>query len=125
MPDGPWETVQRINQAWRDSDALGIANLFHEDAVIVHPGFEGRSEGRDACTMSYAAFAEQATVQRLDVFDHHVDVVGDAAVVTYAFEIDYVLEGELVNDSGHDIFVLRRADGGPWQAIWRTLVMEA
>ncbi|MGH9280919.1 MAG: nuclear transport factor 2 family protein [Acidimicrobiales bacterium] len=125
MADGPWETVQRINQAWRDGDAAGIGGLFHEDAVIVHPGFEGRSEGRDACVRSYQEFAEQAAVQRLDAFDAHTDVVGDTAVVTYGFEIDYQVEGELLNDSGRDVFVLRRENGGPWQAIWRTLVMEA
>jgi uncharacterized protein (TIGR02246 family) len=123
VADGPWETVQRINRAWRNGDAAGIARLFHPDAVIVHPGFEGRSEGRNACVRSYQEFAEQVAVQRLDEFDAHIDVVGDTAVVTYEFEISYLMDGDEMHDSGRDVFVLSRAGGGRWQVIWRTLVM--
>ncbi|HEX6597200.1 MAG TPA: nuclear transport factor 2 family protein, partial [Acidimicrobiales bacterium] len=81
--DGPWQAVQSINRAWRTGDARGIAELFHPDAVIVHPGFEGRSEGRDECVQSYVEFAGQATVRSLDEYGTAVDVVADTAVVTY------------------------------------------
>lgn len=121
--DGPWQAVQRINRAWRTGDAGGIAELFHPDAVIVHPGFDGRSEGRDACVQSYVDFAGEATVRTLDEHSLSVDRVGDTAVVTYGFTIDYDLDGQPYKDRGTDLYVLKQVEGR-WQAIWRTLVME-
>lgn len=122
--DGPWQAVQQINRAWRTGDASGIAELFHPDAVIVHPGFEGRSEGRDECVQSYVEFAGQATVRSLDEYGTAVDMVGDTAVVTYGFTIDYDLDDQPYTDRGTDLYVLARTGDGRWQAIWRTLVMD-
>ncbi len=123
--DGAWEVVRRINRAWTSGDLDDMAELFHPDVVVVHPNFEGRSEGREACVGSYRDFAAQATVKRLDEFDPQVDVFGDTAVVTYGFQLEYEMGGAALLDRGRDLFVLRRRDGsGPWQVIWRTLVME-
>ena len=120
----PWDTVRQINRAWRTGDASEIAELFHPDAVIVHPGFEGRTEGREDCVLSYIDFAQQADVRRLEEFDPQVDVVADTAVVSYAFEIDYLMNGQAFQDSGTDLFVLNRGRDGQWQAVWRTLIMD-
>lgn len=124
MAADPWETVQQINQAWQAGDADAIGRLFHEDAVIVHPGFDGRSEGRDACVRSYQEFADEVAVYELEAFDAQTDIVGDTAVVTYGFEISYEVDGEVWDDAGRDLFVLTREPGGSWRAIWRTLVMK-
>jgi hypothetical protein len=124
MGDGnPWDTVQQINQAWVSGEVGGIDELFHPNAVIVHPGFEGRTEGRDDCVQSYLEFAMQAQVHRLDAFDEQVDVVDNTAVVSYGFEIEYEMEGQGYADSGTDLFVLTRAPAG-WQVVWRTLLMD-
>jgi len=120
----PWGVVRDINQAWRTGDATGIGELFHPDAVIVHPGFEGRTEGREDCILSYLDFASQADIRRLEEFDPQVDVVDDTAVVSYAFEIDYEMNGQAFSDSGTDLFVLSRSREGQWQAVWRTLLMD-
>ncbi len=119
----PWDTVQQLNQAWVSGEVGRIAELFHPDAVIVHPGFEGRTEGREDCVDSYAEFAMQAMVHRLETFDEQVDVIGGAAVVSYGFEIDYETNGQAVSESGTDLFVLTRGTGG-WQVVWRTLLMD-
>ena len=121
--DGPWEIVQRINRAWRRGDADGMGELFHADAVIVHPGFEGRTVGREACVESYREFTAQATVRRLAELDPQIDVVGDTAVVTYGFEIDYDMGRETRAEKGRDVFVLTRGKGS-WRVVWRTLVMD-
>jgi uncharacterized protein (TIGR02246 family) len=123
--DGPWEVVQRINRAWRNGDMDGLGELFHADSVFVHPDFAGRTEGREACVETYREFAANATIRRLEEIDPQVDVVGDTAVVTYGFRIHYEMGGEMQADSGRDVFVLTRTTGGRWQAVWRTLVMEA
>lgn len=124
MADGnPWETVQQINRAWVSGEVDQIDDLFHPNAVIVHPGFEGRTEGRGDCVQSYLEFALQAQVQRLEEFDEQVDIVDDTAVVSYGFEIDYETNGQAFSESGTDLFVLTRASAG-WQVIWRTLLMD-
>jgi uncharacterized protein (TIGR02246 family) len=64
--DGPWDIVQRINRAWQDGDAESLIELFHHEVVVVHPRFEGRTRGREACVASYREFAANATVRRLD-----------------------------------------------------------
>ena len=120
----PWETVRQINRAWRTGDASEITELFHPNAVIVHPGFEGRTEGREDCILSYIDFASQADIRRLEEFDPQVDTVEDTAVVSYAFEIDYEMNGQAFSDSGTDLFVLNRGRDGQWQAVWRTLLMD-
>ena len=124
MGDGnPWDTVQQINQAWVSGEVGEIDELFHPNAVIVHPGFEGRTEGRDDCVQSYVEFAMQAQVHRLEAFDEQVDVVDNTAVVSYGFEIEYEMGGQGYTDSGTDLFVLTRAPNG-WQVVWRTLLMD-
>jgi ketosteroid isomerase-like protein len=119
----PWDTVQQINKAWVSGEVEDIDELFHPNAVIVHPGFEGRTEGRADCVQSYMEFTMQAVVSRLDAFDEQVDVVDDTAVVSYGFEIDYEMEGRAYSDSGTDLFVLSRGPAG-WQVVWRTLLMD-
>ena len=121
--DGPWKVVQKINKMWRSGDVDGLGELFHPDAVVVHPGFEDRAQGRAACVDSYREFAGLTTVTRLDEFDQQVDVVGDTAVVTYGFRIDYEMDGKANTDRGHDVFVLKRGGGG-WKVVWRTVVLE-
>ncbi|MDQ4097067.1 MAG: nuclear transport factor 2 family protein [Actinomycetota bacterium] len=121
---GPWHVVQRINRAWQSGDADSLEEFFHPDVVVVHPRFEGRTAGRDACIESYREFAAATTVRRLDEFDPQIDVVGDTAIVTYGFRIQYEMGGEAMVDTGRDMFVLTRVAGDPWRAVWRTLVME-
>lgn len=120
----PLDVIRLLNQAWRTGEVDAIDDLFHPDAVIVHPGWEGRTEGREACVQSYLDFAMQATVHRLEEFDTEVDVVNDTAVVSYGFELDYEMNGAPLSDSGTDLFVLTRGRGGHWQVMWRTLIMD-
>ena len=119
----PWDTIEALNHAWRTGRADEIDDLFHPDAVILHPDLEGRTEGRDACVQTYIDFALQATVSRLEVFEPQVDVFADTAVVSYGFEIDYEMHGNATQNSGTELTVLMQHEGR-WQLAWRTLVMD-
>ena len=46
---------------------------------------------------------------------------GDAAMVSYRFDITYTMEGKEHADAGRDLFLLVRVGDG-WQAAWRTLL---
>ena len=121
--EGPWDVILRINGAWQCGEIDAVADLFHPDVVIVHPGFDGRTEGREACLESYRAFGREAKVLRLDELDPQVDIVGRTAVVTYEFKITYEVDGGGRHDAGRDVFVLVQS-GERWRVVWRTLVLR-
>jgi ketosteroid isomerase-like protein len=93
--------------------------------VIVHPGFQGRSTGRDAAVGSYVAFTSQAKVLAFEEVAEDVDVYGDTAVVSYTFVIAYETgDGRRLQEQGRDLFVLKR-ENRRWRAVWRTLLPES
>ena len=118
-----WRFVQELNRTWVDGDPADLRRFLHPNVVIVHPGFAGRSIGRDACVASYTAFRRAVTVHAFDEREPDVDVFDDVAVVSYTFDIGYELNGQRIREQGRDLFVLRR-ENKRWRAIWRTLLSE-
>ncbi|MEK6321765.1 MAG: nuclear transport factor 2 family protein [Acidobacteriota bacterium] len=118
-----WQLIQQLNDAWAKGRPEELASFFREDIVMVHPDFTQRTEGRDACVASYVDFCSQAAITGLTLGEISVDVFGDTAVATYAYEISYELGGERFDDKGRDIFVFSR-DKNRWQAVWRTMIIS-
>lgn len=112
-----WEVVRRINAAWVHGRTDDLRDLLHPSMIIVRPGGEP-AHGREACIASYRDFTVRAKVLRFEESTPAVDVFGDTAVVTYAFEIFYELAGTWTTAGGSEIFVLTQ-DGGRWWAVWR------
>ena len=125
-PDTQSEIRQRlheINVAWINGRPEELAALFHEDIVVVLPGFQDQIWGRAAAIASYDDFANQATIHEYREEDHRVEVWGDTAVASYRFEIAYELDGEGCRDTGRDLFVFTRQHG-QWLVVWRTLLAD-
>ena len=74
-----------------------------------------------ACAEGYREFARSASVQSYEEADVRVEVFGAAAVVSYRYDLTYVMDGESFQDTGHDLYVFQQ-ENGRWQAVWRTLV---
>jgi hypothetical protein len=115
--------VRELNRTWVSGAPQKLGPFFHPDIVIVHPGFQGRSVGREACVASYVEFAKNAKVLAFEEREPEVDVFDDVAVVSYTFDIAYDLEGRRYREQGRDLFVLRR-QRGRWRAVWRTLLTD-
>ena len=113
--------LRSINQAWTQGRPEDLAPYFRDDMVIVGPGFQGRTEGKQACIESYKEFISQATIRDYEESEIVVDVWGETAVASYHFEIDYEMGGTEYHDTGYDLFVFVR-EGGLWRVAWRTLV---
>lgn len=111
--------IGRINRSWRTGHTEALMDLFHEDALIVQPGFEKWVKGRERCVASYAEFAAAGTVHSYDESDHRVDLWGNTAVATYRFRIDFEVGGERYLEAGLDLLVFSRFDDS-WQVVWRT-----
>ena len=114
--------LKKINRDWVKGRARELKEHFHEDMVIVHPHFQGRSEGRQACVEGYEDFISRAEVRQYSETDFALDLWGDTAVVSYKFDISYVMKGKSYRESGHDLFVFTRLRG-KWLALWRTLIL--
>ncbi|MBI3666731.1 MAG: nuclear transport factor 2 family protein [Acidobacteria bacterium] len=53
------QVLEKINRAWLNGRPEELAEYFHPDMVIVHPGFGGRAEGSQTCVQSYKDFTRQ------------------------------------------------------------------
>jgi hypothetical protein len=113
--------MDRINRAWRDGRTADLVPLFHPGLTMALPGFAGRVEGRDALVAGFEDLCRNATVHDYAESNHHVDVVGDTAVVSFDFAMVYERSGQRSRATGRDLWVFAR-QGGEWLAVWRTML---
>src|SRR5713226_8717749 len=112
-----------MNDAWVKGEFEQLSSFFREDIAMVHPDFVQRTEGREACVASYMDFARQAAILDFKLGEPSIDVFGNTAVATYAYEISYEMGGERFKDTGRDLFVFIRQNDR-WQAVWRTMIIS-
>lgn len=110
--------IADINRAWLDRRFDDLLPCFHPGMVIVAPGFTQRLDGATACAESYREFMAAAVVRAFEASPADVDVWGDTAVASYAYDIDYEMNGGRLREQGRDLFVFTRV-GGEWRAVWR------
>jgi ketosteroid isomerase-like protein len=113
--------LEKINKAWSKGNPDDLNEYFHEDLVILSPELQRMGEGKEACVQSYKDFMAQAVVHEYRERDYAIDVWGNTAVATYAFEIAYEMNGQTFQESGHDMFVFSR-DEEKWLVVWRMVI---
>ncbi len=117
-----WAVVERFNAAWLRGEPERAVDVFAEDAVMVAPGLTARIEGREAIVQSVVRYVQQATTKSFDVVDAMIDVMGETAVVTYTFDVEYVVGGgDAVRERGQETLVLHELSDG-WKIRWRAQV---
>jgi len=115
--------IEKIGNAWRRKQFEGLEECFHEDAVIVGPGYVEFGRGRGACAESYREFATNAQVLEYSESSHSLRVWEQTAVFTFSWEMTYQREGGPVHESGTDQLVLEHTANG-WQVVWRYLFFQ-
>ena len=117
--------VRYINDTWLKNPPEKIPDLlngaFSDEIVVYGPDWKELARGRKACVNSYANFARQGKIHECRLSDPRIDISGDTAVATYAWDMWYGMNGQDYRESGHDVFVFTR-NRGRWQAVWRLLV---
>jgi len=117
--------LTRINDAWQHLRADAMVSVLNEcfadDALIRGPGFVLAGKGRAAAVQSYVDFTTHAEVKAFAAEDPTIDVVGDAAIAHYAWQMTYVLSGQEYTEQGHDLFVFSRINEC-WLVAWRALL---
>lgn len=117
------EVIAKIDAAWRLKQFDGLAECFHEDAVIVGPGYAEFAHGREKCAESYREFATNADVLSYDESSHSLRIWQSVAVYTFAWEMQYQRTNGPKREAGTDQLVFEFTQGR-WQLVWRYIYFE-
>ena len=112
-----WATVQAMNRCWTCGDLSELDRLndyFHDTMVAITPTDKHRLEGRETCVAAWKAFARNANVHYWKESDPKVQVYGNAAVVTYYYDMSFDMGGRTITTGGRDMFTLIHKDGKWW-----------
>ena len=113
----------RINEAWLKGYPEKLNECFHNDIVVRGPDFQEMARGRGACVTSYADFIRLATVEDFQAAEPVIDLIGDVAVTMSPWTIRYRMNDRDYHESGRDLLVLIRQEGG-WQVAWRSVLLS-
>jgi ketosteroid isomerase-like protein len=119
--DAVASVLQRINRAWLERRPDDLRAYFHPSMTMVLPGFSGQIQGLEPIIAGFVDFCEHATVHDYRETDHQVDVIGDTAVASFAWEMVYERAGQRYRATGRDLWVFAR-QGDDWLAVWRTML---
>lgn len=109
-----WATLRALNDAWTTGAPDDLQEYFHENMVAVTATDRARRLGRDACIAGWKAFAQAATIHYWRELDPDIRVYGDAAVVSYYYEMSFEMSGQTINTGGRDLFFFVRENGRWW-----------
>ena len=111
-----WMTLRALNDTWTKGNPDDLAKYFHPQMLAITPLDRLRRDGAAACISGWKSFAEAARIHRWHEYDPLVRVYGDAAVVTYYYEIDFEIGDQRVEQRGRDLFFFVR-ERGRWQVV--------
>jgi hypothetical protein len=112
------KVISRISAAWREKFFSGLDECFHEDAVILGPGYVEFARGRSKCAESYREFATNASVLSYSESNPHLQIWDCTAVYTFCWEMIYQRESNSHYETGTDQMVFQLSSSG-WQLVWR------
>lgn len=111
-----WETLRALNDAWTRGNPDDLAQYFHPGMLAITATDRLRRDGAAACIAGWKDFARMARIHRWEEIDPVIRVYGDAAVVTYYYELACDMGGGTVNLEGRDMFFFVR-ESGRWRAV--------
>lgn len=112
--------MRHINRAWLEGRVDDLAPLVNDEIVMVGPGFDEKTQGREPFLAGFRDFCDNSTIQEFSEHDQQVDLVGDTAVLTFRYEMVYKRSGGRYRSTGRDFRVFHR-EGTAWVAAWRTM----
>lgn len=110
-----------IIRAGMNGQTDGLAAILDDQVIMVFPGFGRRVQGRDAMIGGFKDFAASAEVHEHQETDEQIDIISEAAVISYRFELIYTRDDVIYHSSGRDLWVFHKTEGG-WKAVWRTML---
>ena len=117
------EVIARIDAAWRLKQFDGLNECFHDNAVIVGPGYIEFARGRTKCAESYREFATNAAILSYSESSHTLHAWEAIAIYTFAWEMRYQRDEGPKQERGTDQLVFGIAHNR-WQLVWRYVNFE-
>jgi hypothetical protein len=118
------KVIRTIDAAWKTKQFDGLEDCFHENAVIVGPGFVEFAIGRVKCAESYREFASNADVLEYSESDHMLRTWQAAAVYTFSWKMTYRRDNGPKTEEGTDQLFLELCTSG-WQVVWRCIYFRS
>ena len=109
-----WTAVRAMNDSWTKGNPDDLAHFFHPQMVAITPVDRLRRDGAEQCIAGWKGFAETARIHNWREIDPLIRVYGDAAVVTYFYEISFEMGGQRYEEGGRDLFFFIRENGRWW-----------
>jgi hypothetical protein len=98
---------------WGKGDPSGFLEICAPDVVYFDPNLERRIDGRDDLGKYYEAIRGKVSIERYELLNPLVQLVGDAAVLTF----NYVSYGEAEDEYGWNCTEVYRRSGEVWEII--------
>jgi len=98
-----------------------LNECFAEDVVMRGPNFAFVGKGQALAVQSYHDFVTQAEVKAFTTDEPAIDISGNAATASYAWQMTYLIAGQEYTEQGGDLFVFSLRDRN-WRVIWRALL---
>ncbi|MEW6533117.1 MAG: nuclear transport factor 2 family protein [Thermodesulfobacteriota bacterium] len=109
-----WQVLRSLNYCWTKGDPTKLSDFFHKDMVAITATDRDRLEGRESCIASWADFVRKTKIHRWIELDPQIQLYGNAAVVTYYFDMEYEMEGHTIKMGGRDMFVFVKENERWW-----------
>ena len=111
-----WETVQNMNRCWTTGKSEELTAFFHKKMIAVTPTDPMPLLGQKACLASWKSFTETATIHSWRELEPNVEIHGDAAIVSYLYELDCEVGVQRLRLEGRDLVFLMK-EGDKWWVV--------
>jgi hypothetical protein len=114
-----WQFILEMNRKWTvDGKAHELINYFHKDMIVFTPMDKFRLEGVEKCVHGWVEFVNKTKILYWKEIDPKIQVYneGNAAVVSYYFDMSYEINGRTIKSDGRDLFFLIKENGKWWAA---------
>jgi hypothetical protein len=112
-----WEFILEMNRKWTvEGKANELINYFHKDMVVLNPVDKFRLEGVEKCVQGWEEFAKATRIHYWKEIDQKIQIFneGNAAVVSYYFDMSYEMDGQTIKSEGRDMFFLIKENDRWW-----------
>lgn len=117
IKDEVWQIVLKVNRAWTVEGKIDqLKDYFHRDMVAITPNDAKRLRGQSACFAGWLGFTQIAKTNYFKEIDPLIQIYcgGNAAVVTYDYEGEFVINGQTMILRGRDMMVLIKENDRWW-----------
>lgn len=108
-----WTTIRAMNDAWTQGSPDALVEYFHPRMTAITGSERLRRVGAAACIEGWRNFAQAFAILYWRELEPAIEVFGDAAVVSYYYEIGFERDGRRFDTAGRDMFFLV-CDRGRW-----------